>query len=392
MSPRERVLAAIDHHEPDRVPIDIGGGSSTSISIEAYEELKRHLGVAGTTNTLSKIFRVAALDEHVMRRLGSDCRPLRSKSPLHWTPPPSAPGSLVDLWGVTWKQQPFGARGYYWEIARNPLADAGIADLDRYPWPDPLDPGFTSGLRAEAESLFRNTGYAIEASSGFYSFWELACNLRGFSRLLMDLVESPTFVDALMAKLLEINILGTERFLREAGPYIQIYGAADDLATQRGLLMSLGIYRTRLRPYYRTYFDFVRSHTGARILYHSCGNITNLIDELADIGVDAINPVQVSAMPDTAVLKSRFGSRVTFWGGIDTQHILPHGSVNDVTAEVRKRICDLAPGGGFILSAVHCIQADVPPENILAMADAAGRYGVYPICEEPTVPDAASCQ
>lgn len=126
---------------------------------------------------------------------------------------------------------------------------------------------------------------------------------------------------------------------------------------------------------------FVRSRTAAKILFHSCGNITNLIDELADIGVDAINPVQVSAMPDTAVLKSRFGSRITFWGGIDTQHILPHGSVDDVTAEVRKRIRDLAPGGGFVLSAVHSIQPDVPPENILAMADAAAIYGAYPISE-----------
>jgi len=144
-------------------------------------------------------------------------------------------------------------------------------------------------------------------------------------------------------------------------------------------MMSLDMYRTRIKPYHRRYSDFVKSHTSAAIVYHSCGNVTDLIDDLVEIGVDAINPVQVSAMPDTAKLKSRFGGKITFWGGIDTQRVLPFGSVGDVTVEVRRRIHDLAPGGGFVLSAVHCIQPDVPPENILAMADAAKRYGIYPI-------------
>jgi uroporphyrinogen decarboxylase len=379
MTSRERVVSALNHREPDRVPVDIGGGASTSISVEANERLKRHLGVEGSSAELSKIFRVAALDEKVMQRLGSDCRPLRLKSPRRWSPPPSEPSTFVDIWGITRKQQTFGESGYYWEIARNPLANAAIADLNHYPWPDPLDPGFTTGLRAEAEALFANTGYAIEASSGFGSFWEVACNLRGIEQLLMDLVESPRFVEVLMEKLLEINLAVTGRFLHEAGSFIQIYRTYDDLATQAGLLMSLDMYRARLKPYHRKYFDFVRSHSSAAILYHSCGNVTNLIDDLVEIGVDAINPVQVSAMPETAKLKSQFGDKITFWGGIDTQSVLPFGSVGDVTAEVRRRIRDLAPGGGFVLSAVHCIQPDVPPENILAMADAAKSYGSYPI-------------
>jgi uroporphyrinogen decarboxylase len=379
MTSRERVVAALNHHEPDRVPVDIGGGSSTSISVEANERLKRHLGVEESSAELSTLFRVAALDEKVMQRLGSDCRPLRSKSPQRWSPPPSEPGTCVDIWGVTRKLQKFGESGYYWEMVRNPLADATVADLNHYPWPDPLDPGFTAGLRAEAEALFANTGYAVEASCGFSSFWELACYLRGLEQLLMDLVVNRRFVEALMEKLAEINLAATERFLKEAGSYIQILRTNDDLATQGGLMMSLDMYRTRIKPYHRRYSDFVKSHTSAAIVYHSCGNVTDLIDDLVEIGVDAINPVQVSAMPDTAKLKSRFGGKITFWGGIDTQRVLPFGSVGDVTVEVRRRIHDLAPGGGFVLSAVHCIQPDVPPENILAMADAAKRYGIYPI-------------
>jgi uroporphyrinogen decarboxylase len=124
------------------------------------------------------------------------------------------------VWGVTWKQHVFGEGGCYWEVARNPLADATIADLDHYPWPNPLDPGFTSGLRAEAESLFANTGYAIVASNQFSSFWEVAWHLRGLEQLLIDLVVKPRFVEMLMEKLLEINLAVTERFLKEAGSYI----------------------------------------------------------------------------------------------------------------------------------------------------------------------------
>jgi uroporphyrinogen decarboxylase len=379
MTSRERVVAALNHREPDRVPVDIGGGTSTSISVEANARLKRQLGFEGNSAELSKIFRVAALDEEVMQRLGSDCRPLRSKSPRRWTPPPSEPGTLVDIWGVTWKKQPVGERGYYWEIERNPLTSATIDDLKHFPWPDPLDPGFTSGLRADAEALFTNTQYAVEASSGFSSFWEVACNLRGFEQLLMDLVINPSFVEAVMERVLEINLALAERFLQEAGTYIQIYRTADDLATQSGLLMSLDMYRSRLKPFHRKYFDFLKAHTSAAILYHSCGNITDLIDDLVEIGVDAINPVQVSAMPETATLKSRFGDKITFWGGIDTQRVLPCGSVDDVTKEVRRRIRDLAPGGGFVLGAVHSIQSDVPPQNIVAMAEAARRFGRYPI-------------
>jgi len=124
MTSRERVVAALNHREPDRVPVDIGGGGSTSISIEGNERLMRYLGIEGRCAELSKLFRVAVLDERVMQRLGSDCRPLRSKSPQHWTPPPAEPGTMIDIWGVSWKLQSFGESGSYWEIARSPLADA----------------------------------------------------------------------------------------------------------------------------------------------------------------------------------------------------------------------------------------------------------------------------
>lgn len=379
MKPRERVLAALNHQEPDRVPIDIGGGGSTSIVVEGYEKLKQALGVPGETRMLDEIFRTARLDESVMCRLGSDCRPLTAKPPRHWTPRPSDPGTFVDIWGVTWKKAYYGNGCFYWELAKNPLAEAGVDDLERYPWPDPEDPGYTTGLAEEAETLYRDTPYAIVADAGFKCLWEQGYLLRGFEQLLKDLVLQPELVSRLMSKLLEINIAATGRFLDAAGPYIQVFRAADDLGTQSGLLMSLHTYRTLLKPLYKKYFDFIRSKTAAKIFYHSCGNVTDLIDDLIEIGVSIINPLQVSAMGDTATLKARFGDRVTFWGAIDTQHVLPHGSIKDVEAEMRRRIRHLGPGGGFVVAAVHNIQPDVPAENIIAMADAARKFGTYPL-------------
>ncbi len=379
MTSRERVWAAINHQEPDRVPLDIGGGSSTTIVVEGYEKFKEHLGVSGETKILNKTFRLARLDEDVMRRLGSDCRPVTAKGPSHWTSPPAEPGTFTDIWGITWRQAFYGDNCYYWELARNPLAEASIEDLDRYPWPDPLDAGYTAGLAEETKALYEETDYALMADGGFKSFWELGYMLRGYQQMLMDLAGNPKFVSALMAKLLDINIAGTGRFLDAVGPYIHVFRTADDLATQKGLLMSPKTYRTLLKPVYKQYFDFVKSKTDAKIFYHSCGNVAGLIDDLAEIGVDIINPVQVSALGDTMALKTRFGDKVSFWGGIDTQHVLPSGSIGEVEEEVRKRIHDLGPGGGFVVASVHNIQPDVPPQNILAMAEATHKFGAYPL-------------
>lgn len=378
MTPRERVLTALNHQEPDRVPLSIGGGTATSILVEGYEGLKQHLGVSGETEIMNKAFRIARIDERVMQRLGSDFRPLTAKSPANWTPPPSEPGTFIDLWGITWRQSFYGNGCYYWELAGHPLAEASIEDLEKYPWPDPLDPGYTAGLAEEAKTLYEGTDYALMGDGKFKSFWELAYALRGLEQMLMDLVLNPEFVKALLSKLLEINMAATRPFLDIAGPYIQIIRAGDDIATQRGPLMSPETYRALIKPVYAEYFKFVKSKTEAKLFYHTCGNIVDLLDDLIEIGVDIINPVQVSAMDDTAELKARFGDRVVFMGGIDTQHVMPHGSIEDVEAEVKRRIRDLGPGGGYVVAAVHNIQPDVPPENIVAMAEATRKYGGYP--------------
>lgn len=379
MTSRERVMATINFQEPDRVPLDIGGGMSTSIVEEGYEELKKYLGVTGETRVMNKTFRIAMLDEAVMQRLGCDCRPLMVRPPSRWAPSPSEPGTFKDIWGITRKQVYYADGCYYWELIHNPLGEATAEDLEFYPWPDPLDPGITEGLAGEAKALYEETDFAIIGDCGYKGLWELAHYLRGMEQMLMDLVLDQGFVSALLAKLLEINMAATGRFLDLVGQYIHIFRAGDDLATQERSMMSLDTYRKLLKPFYKKYFSFVKSKTDAKIFYHSCGNVTELIDDLAEIGVDIINPVQVSAMGDTAVLKERFRDKITFWGGIDTQHVLPKGSVKDVEAEVRHRIRDMGPGGGYIVSSVHNIQPDVPPQNIVAMAEATRKFGSYPL-------------
>jgi uroporphyrinogen decarboxylase len=346
--------------------------------VEAYQRLMSHWGQPlREPRIMSKAFRLARLEEEDLVRLGSDIRPLRVGSASRAPTPTGDPGTFVDAWGVTWRRTEYPG-GYYWELHGHPLAEATIEDLDRYPWPDPEDPALTASLRDDARALHAGP-YAIMADGGFKSFWELGYMLRGLEQMLMDLVADPEFVVALMEKLLELNFRGTRRFLEIAGPYIQVFRAADDLATQSGLMMSPEVYRTVLKPIYKRYFDFVHSLTPAKIIYHSCGRITDLLDDLIEIGVDIINPVQVSAMGDTAALKARFGSRLTFWGGIDTQEVLPHGTPADVEREVARRIRDLGPGGGYVVASVHNVQPDVPPENVIAMAEAVRKHGRYPL-------------
>jgi uroporphyrinogen decarboxylase len=380
LTSRQRVERALNHQEPDRVPIDIGGGTSTTLVVEAYRNLKRYLGLPeGQIQTLSKQYRSARLDEQVMRRLGSDCYPLRGRGPSNWTPPPTGPGEFVDVWGVTWRQIWYRDNAFYWEVAQAPLATATIDDLDRYPWPDPGDPGYTAGLAGEARTLYEQTGYAVEASCGFYSFFETGYALRGYEQLFMDFIQNPAFVLALFDRLLDINIAGTRRFLDAAGPFVTIFRTADDLASQSGLLVSPAMYRQFLKPYHQRYVNFVKSHTDAKVLFHTDGNVTPLLDDLVEIGVDVLNPVQPSALGDLAALKAAYGDRLSFSGAIDTHQVLPNGKPDDVRAEVRRRIHELGPGGGYILSSVHSILVDVPPENVLAMADAAQEFGRYPL-------------
>ncbi|MEJ2211007.1 MAG: uroporphyrinogen decarboxylase family protein [Anaerolineae bacterium] len=371
MTPRERVLAAVDRREPDRVPIDVGGTSFSTVIGQAYERLKAHVasapGVEAETRYMKRKSRSALLDEGIARRLRADTRPLLVGAPDGWSDVYFEDGAFRDEFGVVWRK---AGEGHYAPTG-NPLREAGMADLRTFPWPDPLNPGRTRGLGEQARRLHEGGDYAIVLSLPV-GFVHLSQYLRGYEQWLMDIVLEPAFLDALMDRALEWWLALAGAVLDEVGPYVDVVAFGDDVAFHDRPMVDLERYRRLFKPRHRRMIDLLKSKSQARVLYHCCGAVRSLIPEFVDIGVDALNPVQVSSagMDDTAALKADFGHDICFWGGIDTQRVLPRGTPDEVRAEVRRRIDDLAPGGGFVLAAVHNIQEDVPAENIVAMVDA----------------------
>lgn len=381
LSSRQRVLTALSGKEPDRVPVDLGSIADGSIHIDAYQKLKQYLGIiGGKTNFYDLVQQAVMPEENVLQILGIDTRAITLKVPERserriqedergqW---------FVDEWGIAWRKP---RHGFYFDMVGNPLKKARIQDLDDYRWPDPDDPARYQGLQRQARELFENTEYAIVGNTQLGSAFELNWYLTGLERFLTDMLLEPAFVEELIARSLEIQGKMIARFLESVGVYIQVLGIGDDLGTQTGPLLSPDLYRRLIKPKTQRLIRSIKSQTKAKILYHSCGSIVPFIPDFIELGIDALHPVQVSAEGmNTRELKRKFGAKITFWGAIDTQYVLPRGAPDEVEKEVQERIHDLGPGGGYILAAVHNIQRDVPPENILAMFDAARKYGKYPL-------------
>jgi len=374
MTSRERVRLTLSHQEPDRVPLDLGGGC-TSLLAGTYENLKTYLGVKCITRIASRVWQYVFVDEPVLQHFDTDTRYVFEKGPMYVKDREISADTFVDEWGVARRKI-----GYYYDIVKFPLKEARIRNLEKYPWPDPLDPGRMEGVLEKAEDLRRNTTYAIIGRCSS-SIFEQAWYLRGFDQFLIDLVIDKEFAHALLRRLTDIKKIRMKNFLGKVGRYVDVIGVGDDLATGNSSVISPALYREMVKPYQRELFNLIHSLTEAKLFYHSCGNIYELIEDLIEIGVDIINPVQVSAgdMGDTARLKKQFGERLCFWGAIDTQKIMPFGSVSEVWCEVRRRIYDLASGGGYVLAAVHNMIPDISPKNICAMFEAGKKYGQYPI-------------
>ena len=373
MTHRERVLAALNHQEPDRVPVDLGATRSTSLVVQAYEQLNRHLGSTEPPRIFSKWLNIAHPSQAMLQRFDIDTRSVGQGRPDNWQDIVFPDGSYQDEWGVV-RSRPAGC--LYYDLTKSPFAgDATVADLEKLPWPDPHDPGRCRGLGEEARRLHQETDYAIVLNmpGGVVTQAQF---LRGFEDWFADLIADPTFYHALLERITDLWIEMAKDEFDAAGDSVDICFFGDDVAFQDGPMMSMELYRKMIKPYHARVFSYIKSRSSAKILYHTCGSVAHLIPDLIELGVDALNPVQVSAKGmDTKTLKREFGKDICFWGAIDTQRVLPFGSPADVAAEVKRRIDDLGPGGGYVLCAVHNIQADVSPENICAMYDAAREYG-----------------
>ncbi len=373
---RERVLDAVSHRESDRVPIDLGGSMVTSIHQKGYDNLKKYLGI--NLDRPTEIARgrslVAKIDHEVQDHLGVDVRMLTVNSPDGWED--EAGGDrITDEWGIVW-ERPAGVDNY--EIIDSPLfGDISIADVGNMAWPEAIPPGFTRGIREKALALRQSTNKAIIANLAMQIHTQ-SYFLRGFSQYLMDMIMNPALIEAIMDRVLDIFIERSRCIMAEIGDLVDIVYVADDLGTQNGPLFSPQLYRRLLKPRQKKLFEAIKGRSDVKILYHTCGSVIEFIDDLVEVGVDILNPVQVSAAGmDPKILKKRFGHKICFWGGVDSQNILPFASAAKVKDAVKQLIEDFAPGGGFVLAAVHNIRPEVPPENVVAMIEAGHEFGRY---------------
>ncbi len=378
MTPRERLLVALNHREPDRIPIDLGGTPTSTISVLAQENLKSQLGIQSPTRMMSSIFLTAYPDEEIVRKFGVDVKMVAPNTPPGFELHPTPEGRIVDEWGVVYQWNEDAQTHFVVEVEAPLHRVTTTEEVEKHRWPDPSDPSRYRGLKETAKH-YQQEGYAVVVSTPLMVMTQTQ-GMRGLGQFMMDTVLNPSLLEYMMDRILGIQLEMSRRLLEEIDPYMDVIVIGDDLSHQGGLTYSPDMYRRLFRPRHRQIMRVLKEEFGdAKVLYHSCGGAEPLLPDLIDLGVDAINPVQVSAkgMEDTKKLKAKYGQHLTFWGGIDTQRILSFGTPAEVRSEVRRRIEDLAEGGGFVLAAVHNIRPEVKPANICALFEAALEYGRY---------------
>jgi uroporphyrinogen decarboxylase len=373
----------LDHQEPDRVPIIIGTSNTTTLKMRPYRRLKAMLGIRAPDDCLYDWPELgsAAPAEAVLERLHGDARGVLDRFPAqvyarNQRRPPHAP--FVDDWGTGQTEVEPGV----WYPGVHPMSDAStLEEIERYPWPDMDDPSRVAHVRQEARRLADQDQYAIIATPWLLFPLERAFAMQGMDKFLLNLALHPDFAQALLLKIAGLCQQLMGHFLRELGEDVDILKIGDDLGTQDRLLISPRMYRQALKPIHAAYIAFIKERTRAKVFFHTDGDVFDLLDDFVEIGVDILNPIQTSAgkMADLGQLKRRYGRNLTFCGALDTQRILPTGTPEQVRQEVRRVMELLAPGGGYMLASVHTIMDEVPPENILAMVDAAVEYGRYPL-------------
>jgi uroporphyrinogen decarboxylase len=386
MTSYERVKAAVEHREADRVPFDLGGSVLTGINRKAYVNLRKYLGLPETEiRIVDEMQQLARPDADFLRKIEVDVACVDPDGP-------STPGlatksardgeylRMNDEWGIEWRMPV--DNGLYYDMTGHPLASVdSIAALDAYPWPDPADPARFATLKSRADKAVFQDKQAYILGRQYAGIWETALWMSGFEKFFADMMIEKDYAHALMDKITELKMIYWEKALAAVGDNVLIISEADDLATQNSLLCSPELYKEMVHPYHKKLFSFIQSKAPHKvhIFYHTCGAVKPLIPYLIEEGVDILNPVQVNADGmDSKLLKKEFGKDMTFWGGgVDTQHVLPFGTPAEVRDEVKRRVDDLAPGGGFVFAAVHNVQGDVPPENFMAMREALAEFGVY---------------
>ena len=377
---RQRVITALEHKKPDRIPRDLGGRVSSMMQ-NSYKNLKKYLDFdeCGYETINGDWFTVEEFDERVMELFDIDFRRVFLKASSDYKKIIKEDGTWIDELGFTRRYT-----GMYGEMIDHPLRKAkDIEDIKKFKFYDAYDKARIVGLKERAEYLYNETDYAIVAAGAVGGLLETCCWFRGFDQFPVDLMINKKMAHTMLDKLTDYYIELMDAFLSIAGSYIQMVEMADDMGSQNNLLISPELYREMILPYYKRLLDFVKSKTDAKIFHHSCGSLVKAGDLLVDAGVDILNSLQPRAAGmDTTYLKDNYGDKLSFHAGVDVQEIMPKGSPKDVEDEVKRRIAIWGPNGGYIICAAHCIQDDVPPENVVALYKAAKKWGQYPLKDE----------
>jgi uroporphyrinogen decarboxylase len=384
MTSRERVLTVLDHKIPDRVPIILGVSNATGMKMTPYQGLKKLLNISAPDAYLYDWPELGSAqpDEETLRRLGSDVRGVLDRFPddvYQKNKHRAAHSPCIDDWGGGQIEIEPGI----WFPGYHPLAEATtIEALENYRgWPDMKDPSRIAHVKSEAAKLAEENQFAIMATPWLMFPFERAFGMQGMDKFLLNMAMYPDFAEALLRKNLFYCKQLLEEFLIEIGDNIDMIKIGDDLGTQDRLMISPKMYRKLLKPIHAELIEHIKKFTKAKVFFHTDGDVFDLIDDFVEIGVDVLNPIQTSAgkMADLEGLKKRFGKSLVLCGAVDTQHILPHGTPEDVRQEVKRVIHILGQGGGYMVASVHTIMHEVPPENILAMVDAVREFGQYPL-------------
>jgi uroporphyrinogen decarboxylase len=411
MNSRQRTLAALNHEQPDRVPVDLGATPSSGISAIAYGALTRHLGLADSkTRIYDVVQQLAQPEEELLDRLGVDVvdvgRTFNTKSsdwydiklvdgtpaqyPVWFHPQVQEDGSWRAYCADGTHIATMPASGYFFDQACFPYLDGypdDYADLPsamrkvlwaglaHSPWDHAGDESFWQTLRRRASELRASSERAIVIACGC-NLLEWGMFLRRMDNFLMDLHRQPDQVERLLDALMEQHLATLEKVCTAVGDVVDILRFGDDLGMDSGPFMRPALYRRLFKPRHTQLCDYVRRHSSMKTFLHSCGSIYAILPDLIEAGYDVINPVQTNCHDmEPERLKREFGNDITFWGGgCDTRAVLNHATPGQVREHVLQRLEIFAPGGGYVFNPVHNILPEVPPENVLAAFDAVAEF------------------
>ncbi len=374
---RECVLAALNHERPERLPVDFGG-RHTTMHQRAHEALKAHLGLQGG-DTLYRQFwlQTVEIDPRINQILGGDLASFCTGKPDAWEMNlDTAQGIFYDEWGASYHMPP---GGFYFDYHSHPLAKVkNIAELDSYAWPDPHDPGRYRGLAEAVGQARACSDKAIMMSVSPAGSWEHTWTLRGPEQALIDLVSERDLYEAILDRTVAFQLAMWEHVLELTGQAIDVAALSDDLGTQIGPMISPQLYREIFKPHLMKIAGLIHSRSKAKVYIHTDGSVYRFLPDLIEAGVEIINPVQTNCRDmEPARLKRQFGPHLAFWGAGCRTDVLEFGAADEVRAEAKRAIEQLAPGGGYVFAPIHNIQPQVPPENVVALLQAAREFGSH---------------